>query len=153
MLSVFGATYTAISAFRTHYNPILAEALKLVEQKLHDIRRLRGEPYVAANQRHATKMKTCYRWWHWSHIAPIVLFVIFSFSVAVWVVWGDFDKNLAGDGEKGLCRTLISWCIAINAVSLLTSLLTYLAFRSASGNLDEHWDLAVRSSVQPPGGG
>jgi len=150
MIAVFGATYTAISSFRTHYNPIVSEYVKQAPDKVAQIRRLRGEADGALNEKYANRIRCGNRCWHWFSILPIGLFLIFSFGLSVWL-FGHWDK-ITANFDSETCKLLTEINAALNFLSVLGAACSYLFLRSSNKVLTENYALAAKGSVRPANG-
>jgi hypothetical protein len=150
LIAVFGATYTAISAFRAHYNPIISEHVKQAPDKVLSIRKLRGNADGDANQIYYDKMLFAFRLWHWFSIGPIGLFLFFAFSLSAWLFFHWADVGAPFDSEY--CRYYLAANWVLNLIAIAGSFGSYYRVRNKNFILTQNYQLAGKSAVGPANG-
>jgi hypothetical protein len=150
LIAVFGATYTAISAFRAHYNPIVSDHIKTAPEKVALIRSSRGDSDGDANQKYFDQMKRAYRWWHWCSITPIALFLLFAFGLSGWLFF-HWDL-ISGNFDSSSCKLVAEINTACNGVALIGACISYFQLRNLNNILTQNFILAGKNAAGPANG-
>jgi hypothetical protein len=143
--AVLEGSYTAISAFRTHYNPILTDQFKQAPDKVAQIRSIRGKEDGDVAQGYSNRICTAYKWWHRFSILPIGLFLLFAFGMSLWLFF-HWDK-IAGTFDSELCRTMTEINAGLNFLSLIGAFSSFWVIRSSNKILTDNYRLAAKASV------
>ena len=147
MIAVFGATYTAINAFRNHYNSIISEHAKQAPEKVSKIQELRGVADGEDAQIYADQIKTAQRLWHWFSLLPIGLFLIFAFGMSYWL-FNHWDQ-IAGKFDSDICKMLTECNAVLNLIALFGALFSYFWARQANKHLTKKYLLAAQNATKP----
>ncbi len=150
IIAVFGSTYTAISAFRTHYNPIISDFIKQAPDKVSFIRKIRGNVDGDVGQAYYSGMLTAFKWWHWFSIIPIALFLSFAFLLSLWLFcnW----SQIGGTFDSQNCKTMLEINSALNFISLLGAGFSYAVLRNNNFHLTQQFKLAFNAAAGPANG-
>lgn len=145
LLGLFGATYTAISAIRTHWGKAVETATSDAPELVALVRGKSGEAGGKEAQRHARTIKICGYIWNVAHILPIAIFTIAAFGIAECAIWnwGNLDLKMETNHSKWIVQTVLY----VNAGCLMTTSVAYLVLRSAKRNLDGAVRVSSGSSV------
>jgi hypothetical protein len=89
VLSIFGATYTAIAALRNHFDDGITSIHGVVDNQLVIISKA-GKPSEDTANGYGDWIKKWYKIWKWSHIVPIIFFWIVAFGIGICsLFWWD----------------------------------------------------------------
>lgn len=82
VLSVFGATYTALGALRAYYDEDVRKNNEVVQQRMNDIKQ-KAPNSLAVAEPYARCVTFWARIWKWSYSVPIVFFMVVVFLIGI----------------------------------------------------------------------
>ena len=88
VLSIFGATYTSISAIRTQFSETVKNTKDVVKTQLGTISKASPDSKDDA-QSHADKIIFWHKLWVWNHVVPIIFFwvTVFLIGICCFIWW------------------------------------------------------------------
>jgi hypothetical protein len=131
-LGVFGGTYSALAALRTHFEAMIKEARQQAETHLKKIADHYG-PNAQTTKNCQERHKGINRsasLWNWCNTIPAILFAIFVFFIAAWVL-ADWDTICSQAEKDTIDRTKFPWTWFYRGLVMLV-VIDFLCFISAA---------------------
>ena len=164
IIGIFGATYAALNALRSYYEPKINKAK---ETSLEVVTRL-TETLGAAHKRtgHCQKhSNTINRWqtcWRWAHALPTLGFALFILFIGIWTLisWSDVTvQHLGADLAAKMQQFPWSWmrgglCAYLtgNTVAFIVAVIAYSKCSTSEVMLSEHDEDKDKKRFSPPNG-
>jgi hypothetical protein len=160
IIGIFGGTYAALNAARTHFEGDLKKAYEESDGKIKAIEQVRGTNNKASVhvQRHKDRICNAWATWQWMNIIPGICFFLAVYAVVIWVLldWPDITRQHTQPGELALLHAKFPWNsfrLIIGGLGTINLGCVAVAFfarstcRKASEALQEHVD---STAMEPP---
>jgi len=149
LLSIFGATYGAVSALRAHFGEEIREKLSAVPAILESIPESAKTHHQQAKRRAKWTLKFI-RLWYWAQSIPLVIFAIAAFCLAFYLCWVvPFDgscKTIQVHGSHMLW--LLRGFVILNLICFVVAVADRFVIRFCYGLLDDVQDGYTKSGAQ-----
>lgn len=145
MLAIFGGTYAAIAAMRSHLDTRVETAYRVLKKQITELRRLDQEAAIQEGERHAHCIRKWRRIWIVSHLIPIIFFLIFSMVFAV-ISYFEWD-NMPEKSSWPCCKYIVLAGSIVNLSCVIFAMIAFLVVRAGSRNMDGHMRTALGSEA------
>jgi hypothetical protein len=109
-LGVFGGTYSALAALRTHFEALVKESRDSGKLHFRKIEERYGEndDVTKCSKEQRSKIDSSATIWNWANTIPAILFALFVFLIAGWVL-ADWDTICSESDTAVIDRTKFPW--------------------------------------------
>ncbi|MCX6967650.1 MAG: hypothetical protein NTZ46_07690 [Verrucomicrobia bacterium] len=113
VIGIFGATYAALNALRTHLEPPIQQAYSTADERAEAFIKLKGEANGATGhcKKHQKNIKFWRSIWLWANAIPAVIFFTIIALLTGWVLYEWDSVTIQHSGADLTAMKLTApWC-------------------------------------------